>query len=120
MSMGCRYSHEYSVFWNAFGIAIYTPQTPAQGILTAKASGSTPPPSLAVAPQPQDTSPKPKVALDLNGDGVVDERDANAILTLYGKKKGDSGFRSEADLNGDGQIDLIDLALMTAGLGSRK
>ena len=115
------YTRTYSSdFWNAFGTSgMYTPQVPAKNVLTAKASEPPPSPSSTTGPGQPDTVLKPRLTLDLNGDGVVDERDTNAILTLYGKKKGDPGFGSEADLNGDGQIDLMDLALMTARIVGR-
>ena len=49
---------------------------------------------------------------DVNGDGVLDESDLNAIQAAFGTSEGDPGFNPAADLTGDGQIGLDDLQAM--------
>ncbi len=62
----------------------------------------------------------PKTALrgDINGDGVVNEADLNAMTPLFGLSEGDPGFDPNADLNGDGTIGLADVQAMVQLLES--
>lgn len=60
---------------------------------------------------------------DVNGDGVVDEADASAVLSAYaetssGKESALYSFKlSAADLNGDNVIDAVDAALIISYCG---
>lgn len=60
---------------------------------------------------------------DVNGDGVVDEADASAVLSAYaetssGKESFLYSFKmSAADLNGDGVIDAVDASLILSYCG---
>jgi len=47
---------------------------------------------------------------DVNLDGIVDMTDIALIAYRYGTRKGDAKYNYLCDINGDGQIDLIDLA----------
>jgi len=46
---------------------------------------------------------------DVNGDGVVDCNDVNAVKAAYGKKVGQAGYNPSADFNGDGFVNIQDL-----------
>ncbi len=54
-------------------------------------------------------TPKTPVRGDINGDGVVDEADLDAMTALFGLSEGDPGFDPKADLNSDGTIGLADV-----------
>jgi len=47
--------------------------------------------------------------VDINGDGQVDGTDRDAIKTRYGNETGDATFLSNADINNDGAINILDL-----------
>ena len=53
---------------------------------------------------------------DLNNDAVVSCADVNIVKAAMGKKIGDVGFNSLADLNGDNVINIRDLAMLTRQL----
>jgi Dockerin type I domain len=47
---------------------------------------------------------------DVNGDGVVDCKDYDVVRQSLGLRTGQTGFNSQADLNGDGLITIEDLS----------
>jgi len=47
---------------------------------------------------------------DLNGDGAVDFRDRDLLLSRFGRRSGDTGWDVRYDRNGDGRVDALDLA----------
>ena len=49
---------------------------------------------------------------DLTGDGRVNNDDLEALRTVYGLTRGVEGFQASADLNSDGSIDVVDLAIL--------
>lgn len=53
---------------------------------------------------------------DVNGDGVVDCRDAAVVKASFGKRAGAVGFDARADTNGDGVVDIRDLSFVTQKL----
>ena len=53
---------------------------------------------------------------DLNSDTFVNCADVNIVKAVMGKKIGDVGFNSLADLNGDNVINIRDLAMLTRQL----
>ena len=55
---------------------------------------------------------------DLNGDGAIDSDDETLLKGYYGAEQGDSSFEPAADLNHDGRINVLDLALFGAGFGA--
>ncbi len=57
-------------------------------------------------------SDSPTVNGDVNGDGVINEADMDAVTAAFGLSQGDPGFNAAADLNGDGTVGLADLQLM--------
>ncbi len=54
---------------------------------------------------------------DLNRDGVVDELDADLLSSSLGKKTGQNGYDENHDLDGDGDIDMDDLAILAKHFG---
>lgn len=48
---------------------------------------------------------------DVNGDGSVDLRDGRAMAVFFGQAVGPGHPGEKADLNGDGQVGLVDVAL---------
>ena len=49
---------------------------------------------------------------DINDDGVVDDQDLHLFMCAYGKTVFDDGYNSRADFNGDGRVDIRDLAIL--------
>ena len=47
---------------------------------------------------------------DLNGDGIVDFHDLRILLASFGRSRGEQGFNQKADLDGNGRLDVLDLA----------
>ncbi len=55
---------------------------------------------------------------DVNGDGVVDGADLDAMVALFGVTADDPRYVPAADLDGDGVIGLPDLQALAQILGS--
>jgi len=55
---------------------------------------------------------------DVNRDGVIDSLDGEILLTQSGMSSGDPGFDPRADLNADGRVDFLDVAIYELNLGS--
>jgi hypothetical protein len=89
------------------------------GGITLKSSSMAAPKVLYDAMEGVDTT-SAQTAGDVNGDGMVDARDASMILVYYAKMStgGEGGFTEEqkkaADLNGDGFIDAKDASAVLA------
>jgi hypothetical protein len=64
-------------------------------------------PGLKVLKQTPDRS-----SVDVDGDGVVTDKDLAAFACAYGSKIGDANYNVKADLNGDGRVDVRDLAIL--------
>jgi hypothetical protein len=56
------------------------------------------------------------VFADLNNDGKVDCLDMDIVRASFGKKAGRSGFDPRADVNGDGIVNVLDLAAVSRQL----
>jgi hypothetical protein len=56
---------------------------------------------------------------DLNGDGVVDIKDAILAARAYGSSPGDPNWNPDADLDGNGTVNIIDLILLAMNFGQR-
>ncbi|MGA3191818.1 MAG: cohesin domain-containing protein [Candidatus Bathyarchaeia archaeon] len=54
---------------------------------------------------------------DLNGDGVVDIKDAILAAKAYGSSPGDPNWNPVADLDGNGTVNIIDLILLCMNFG---
>jgi hypothetical protein len=52
--------------------------------------------------------------VDATGDGAVDYRDAAAVTSAYGSSRGQQAYAAAADLNGDGRVGLLELALVAS------
>ncbi len=46
---------------------------------------------------------------DVNGDGVVDIDDLNAVINVMLHKNADAGIEARADIDGNGMVDIDDL-----------
>ena len=55
---------------------------------------------------------------DLNNDGIVDCNDYNIVKANIGKRNGVAGFNPLADLNNDGQGNVVDLAIISRQVGA--
>ncbi len=58
------------------------------------------------------------LAGDANHDGIVDGKDAGQILAALGLIEGDPGYDPAADFNGDGVINVLDVATFTMNNGA--
>jgi hypothetical protein len=58
----------------------------------------------------------PQMRGDANGDGRIDCADARIVRASFGKRSGQAGFDSRADINADGVVDIRDLALVSQKL----
>lgn len=54
---------------------------------------------------------------DANRDGVVNGADIGVLASPFGKRTGDAGFVPDADVNGDGIIDIYDLVRVGLNFG---
>lgn len=54
---------------------------------------------------------------DLNGDGIVDIKDALLAAKAFGSSPGDPNWNPAADLDGNGVINIIDLLLLAMNFG---
>jgi hypothetical protein len=54
---------------------------------------------------------------DLNGDGIVNIKDAIVAANAFGSSPGSPNWNPDADLNGDGKINIIDFILLAANFG---
>lgn len=51
---------------------------------------------------------------DIDGDGEVGPGDLEILRQVYGLTADQGGFNPQADLNMDGRIDIVDLAILAA------
>jgi subtilisin family serine protease len=58
-----------------------------------------------------------KIPGDVNGDNKVDARDLTQLIQVFGSKSGDSNWNPNADINQDGQINVMDLQLLGKNYG---
>jgi len=54
---------------------------------------------------------------DVNGDGVIDQKDIDLLKVAFGTQKGESGYVEACDLNHDGVIDYKDLTKASSNYG---
>ena len=54
---------------------------------------------------------------DLNGDGVVDEKDQEIFSAAYDSRPGDSNWDPACDFNKDGVVDLLDATIFSWKMG---
>lgn len=55
---------------------------------------------------------------DVTGDGVVDCKDVASVRSAFGTKVGQAGYNAAADLNHDGVVNVIDLAMVSRHLAT--
>lgn len=55
---------------------------------------------------------------DVNRDGVIDSLDGDILIAQSGMTSGDAGFDPRADLNADGRVDFLDVAIFEFNAGS--
>jgi hypothetical protein len=55
---------------------------------------------------------------DVNGDGFVTYRDYYTAVAAFGCSVGQSCYNGAADLNGNGQVDIIDIAVIAVFVGA--
>ncbi|MCL6579962.1 MAG: hypothetical protein K6T73_11410 [Candidatus Bathyarchaeota archaeon] len=48
---------------------------------------------------------------DVNRDGYIDSEDVELISAAYGSRPGSTNWNPDADLNGDGRVDLSDMTI---------
>lgn len=54
---------------------------------------------------------------DVNGDGVIDQKDLDLVRAAFGSKPGDPNYNPAYDLNHDGVIDVRDIAKVSGNYG---
>lgn len=54
---------------------------------------------------------------DVNGDGIIDQRDIDILKVAYGTRKGDPRYDEACDLNKDGLVNVSDLNIATGNYG---
>jgi len=54
---------------------------------------------------------------DLNWDGSIDGSDLEIMYAAYGSKPGDPHWNPDADLNGDGRVDMRDIGIVLRNVG---
>lgn len=54
---------------------------------------------------------------DADASGVVNDADGAAVVASIGRRRGQAGFDARADLNGDGVVNVLDVAVFRAALG---
>ncbi len=57
------------------------------------------------------------VLADIDENGTVDILDIVLIAANFGKSIGDTGFKSEGDLNMDGEMDIFDIVIVATNFG---
>jgi len=75
---------------------------PGHALVTVFVNGI---PSAARIIRVDNPTPRPG---DLDGDGDIDQSDYNLFRATFGRCRGQSGFNSNADYNGDGCINFVD------------
>ena len=56
---------------------------------------------------------------DVNRDGVIDQKDVDAVKAAWNTKPGDPNWNPNADVNSDGVVDIYDAATVNANLGEK-
>lgn len=54
---------------------------------------------------------------DLNGDGTVDIKDVREAAQAFGSYPGHSRWNSQADINGDEVVNMIDISIIASNFG---
>lgn len=60
--------------------------------------------------------PPAAVKGDVNGDGIVDCSDLQAVKAAFGSRRGQPAYNAAADVNGDGVINIVDLSTVAHAL----
>ncbi|MBI4332772.1 MAG: SBBP repeat-containing protein [Chloroflexi bacterium] len=91
--------------------------TPMPSPLASPTPAPTPFPSPTPGPFPTPTLTPGYLPGDVNRDGRVDAADLNLLMASFNKRAGDAGFDPNADFNGDGIVDVFDLATIGLNFG---
>jgi len=51
---------------------------------------------------------------DVNGDGIIDDKDLSVLVDAFGLQRGDAGFNAAVDFDNNGVIDFADFELLRA------
>ena len=54
---------------------------------------------------------------DINGDGVIDDADADIFMKSFLAKRGDPNYDPACDFNGNGEVDIDDLFTLINNYG---
>lgn len=54
---------------------------------------------------------------DINGDGIIDQKDMDILTSLYGTTSTSPNWNPRADLNGDGKVDILDASILAGHFG---
>ena len=60
----------------------------------------------------QHGAPTTPILGDINNDGVVDQDDVSELSVAYGSVEGNLSWKSEADLNEDGKVEVRDYLIL--------
>ena len=99
--------------------ATISPNPSKQGQLVKIIMNTTYSPNKLIIDFPTDlvNVSKNNIKIDLNDDGIVDQKDLDLIKGFYNYRPSTPGWDSKYDLNDDGVIDIYDIVLIAANQG---
>ncbi|MCH8821775.1 hypothetical protein IID23_04640 [Patescibacteria group bacterium] len=67
--------------------------------------------------QTRPSTPQAATCFDLNGDGIVDQKDIDLVVEHFGFVKGDSTYDPRYDFDGSGNINTLDIGIIISHTG---
>jgi len=67
--------------------------------------------------QARTSIPQAATCFDLNGDGIVDQKDVDIVVDHFGFSQGDSGYDPRYDFDGDGTVSGGDIGTIVSHVG---